>query len=353
MTALLLALSWVAPLSDPWRRVDALVGGKPGLRAEFELRVNGGAPMKGTYLVSGEIDQQLDVEAGGERTSLRQGRAGVLYLQFAAKRYAEYPRVPVRADAPPTAAPSLSRAYPYLLARWPKPFHELYPGWTVVGQEEVAGVVADHLRPSGASGGQESQQEVWIDSQGRLLRHRIEQAVADSKIQLQFDFMRFEPLDEAPRVSLDIPWGYVPIEHPKLPTLWPGNAVPPVKLTVLGGEVIDLVEASKIRPMLLVFTSPDCPVCDRAGAFWPKLEEAAKRADARIVEVLLDAEKGPGRLHGASVLDTAGTAEHAFSVPGTPYFYVTSAKSQIAAAWSGYSAEQEETILETLFAKER
>lgn len=128
-----------------------------------------------------------------------------------------------------------------------------------------------------------------------------------------------------------------------------GEAPPPVTAADLTARPITV--GGPGRPQVLLFVSPDCPLCRDV---LPSLPAVARALDG-MVEPLVVADAAPGdaagafpsgRADGAPVVASAELAR-AYAVPGTPYVVVLDRMGVVRAKGTVNSLEQMEGLVDT------
>lgn len=117
------------------------------------------------------------------------------------------------------------------------------------------------------------------------------------------------------------------------------GALPPVAVTVIDGERLDLAERAR-RPALIYFWATWCPVCSaQRGAISdlvgdvPVLTVAMQSGSAREVAAYLAAEG----LDWPTVADTDGSLSRRFGVVGVPAVFIIDGDGAIRFVTRGYT----------------
>ena len=341
----------------PVERYDAFMAKADGLTLEYTVSE---PTMPGDGTCKLELRrpnmQKYSVKLLGESLLYVHSMLGGISIRDDLKEYFESEPLSVNFPPPLELVGNTSVCYPMIvLAKSLKEFDDKAK-FEVRGKGTVRGKECDIVFFEGTNLDSLGSNTLWIDSQGRLLRLNQKRVIQDKRVDLTYEFTRFEatsPTDPK-HYANTLPVGYMPYAIPATRTrtlMVAERAVFGTWIDARTDAKVDVKAMAAGSPVLTVFTDPDCAVCAKMEPFLVAARTKFKAKGCALIEVSLGTKK-PDTIKKDKdrrvYWDKDGAIERAYGIPGTPYFLLSDSSGRLVRGWQGYTKEQEPLILKEL-----
>jgi hypothetical protein len=215
-----------------------------------------------------------------------------------------------------------------------------------LGQAQVRGRTAAHLRGEAQGDLGTVVYEMWIDAQGAPLRLGTYALGAgpDQRSTVEVLSLEIGAALPARRFAKAIPDGFVPRGLPN--PGWPlrvGSRLPAMRWTgATTGAPVDSQRLLAGRDWLILVTAPDCAPSRRGAEAWAALRDDATRAGAGFLELALG--RGGSALGPWPYYVDGGAFERQVNPPGTPFLALVDREGRIEGLWLGHAPDQTEAV---------
>lgn len=332
--------------------------GSNGIEAEFNVESQEEVKTaSGTYRAGSNRSQLFAMTSDGTTERLMQSGSTTLYEFTSEGQYIEANN-PHRMAGPPSEAHLAAQLFfPVFLQRPDLKWLLNEKGWTAQAAETIDGTLCDVMLGSNAPEAEPGMivqghmdHRVWIDPIGRILRWEYTNNSPRGKRTTTFKFSKMGLTDWSLKELPPPKEGTVPLflprrgdgielgSSPELTTWWDdaGKAVEPKDLAGQNG-------------MLVLLTRPDCEPSSAGMKLWAQVEAEARKAGLGFAEVSLSEVKQVAKPPWKRFWDTQGEVANQVSPPGTPYLLRIDKKGMAVRAWYGFTAGEEQEILDALF----
>lgn len=329
-----------APRQNADQLIDKLADRlKAGFSVDFTLKHSAiPSEIKGHYEFSPPQSGYYHVTGAGSDFAFIVNKQGAIEIENNSKMFYEIGPMGALYLTESHLSGLSTRAFPYLIGRaQPRTAYQDFRKFRFVKEETMDGLTVQHI----ASGEGQTMMDIWLTSDGRIVRYQVKMNEDFQPATLDFRFGKFGKANPS-RFNISPPAGYHPLALPRNPH----PPLPTEQITLDGW--LDLSGKKVKLPIkentLLVVTRGDCGATSRSR------EMVTSIAGKYPIIVLSDTGAPKGFERYPLYRDSGHNLTDRFFLQGTPFFMAVDSKGTVIKTWLGYGAADAASLKKEILA---